>query len=369
MTCDYLGICGGCIEYPLEDKIALIAKSLAFKSYEVFLSSESSFRARCELGIYHKDDGFFYTMRKGKQFVCIQNCPNLVLNIQQFLQVLHPILHQRDFREFINKLFALEILSTQQNELLITFIYHRRLEQSWLALATKLKKILEEKLLMKIALIGRSRGVKLVVDRDYVIEKLKVADKYYFYRYDEGSFTQPNPSINVKMIEWILSKAEKDSLDLLEMYCGCGNFTLPLSQKFRKILATEISKTSIQAAKFAASKNKISNIEFVRLSGEECIEALTFQRKFRRLDSINLQEYTFSTILIDPPRCGVGERVCRFLQQFNQIFYISCNPATLLKDLEILRQTHQITALAFFDQFPHTQHLESGVLLKSKNNS
>ncbi|WP_233704065.1 tRNA (uridine(54)-C5)-methyltransferase TrmA [Helicobacter mesocricetorum] len=367
MICEYLGVCGGCVENTLEDKIALVAKSIGFESYEVFSSPKDAFRSRCELGIYHKDNGFFYTMRKGREFVCIKNCPNLVFNIQEFLKVLYPILHQQNFTSFIARLFALEVLSTRQNEILVTFIYHKKLEESWLVLATKLKQILEEKLSMQIALVGRSRGIKQVVDRDYVIERLEIANRSYFYRYNEGGFTQPNPSINVKMIEWVLGKIQEDSLDLLEMYCGCGNFTLPLAQKFRKILATETSKTSIQAAKLAASKNKISNIEFIRLSGEECIEALTHQRKFRRLECINLEEYAFKAVLIDPPRSGVGEKICQFLQRFEQIFYISCNPFTLLKDLEILRQTHHIIALAFFDQFPHTQHLESAVLLKSKN--
>ena len=69
---------------------------------------------------------------------------------------------------------------------------------------------------------------------------------------------------------------------------------------------------------------------------------------------------------MDPPRSGLGEEPCTFAARFDHILYISCNPETLFRDLEQLSQTHEIRAIAVFDQFPYTHHLEMGVKLVRK---
>ncbi|RAX53399.1 tRNA (uridine(54)-C5)-methyltransferase TrmA [Helicobacter sp. 11-8110] len=367
MFCEYLGVCGGCSileECGLEAKVAYAKQLLGINKCDVISLKQDSFRARCELGIFHKDDSISYVMRKDRQFVCIENCCNLLETLQKFLPTLKEKLNQENFRDFRQKLFAIEVLSTQNNEILLTLIYHRKLDEFWLEKAKALKKSLQN---FQVEIMGRSKGVKLIVDKDYVVETLEIFDKKYFYRYDEGVFTQPNPKINEKMIEWVLQSIPSSSGDLLEMYCGCGNFTIPLSQKFKKVLATEISKVSIRAAKFACEQNGSDNIAFVRLSGQECIEAIKGLRKFERLRQINLETYCFSMVLVDPPRAGLGEEVCQFLQDFPSILYISCNPLSLAKDLEILNQTHRVVKVAFFDQFPHTLHLETGILLQKND--
>lgn len=364
LVCEFLGRCGGCVGITLESKINLASNLLGIKEFQVFKSVESSFRARAELGIYHNGDKIFYTMRGVKErFVEIKNCQNLLLNIQKTLPILLEILNSLEFSVFKMRLFSLEILASQNNALLLTLIYHRKLEESWLLEAKRLQILLKKILGFHFEIIGRSRGVKLVVENDYLMESLEVFGKKFYYRYDESVFTQPNIAINQKMIAWVLEHLEKGG-DLLEMYCGCGNFTIPLSFRFNKILATEISKISISAARFACEKNQIKNIYFVRLSGEECMEALNGIREFNRLRDIDLSAFNFSSVFVDPPRAGLGREVCEFIKRFRQIIYISCNPQTLAQDLEILKQTHHIKHTAFFDQFPHTKHLESGVILE-----
>merc|ERR1719183_1284149 len=90
------------------------------------------------------------------------------------------------------------------------------------------------------------------------------------------------------------------------------------------------------------------------------------KRAFVRLEHVDLSEYSFSTVLVDPPRAGLGKEVATFLTRFQRIVYISCNPVTLREDLEVLCRTHQMLRLAAFDQFPYTDHLEMGVLLEQK---
>ena len=112
----------------------------------------------------------------------------------------------------------------------------------------------------------------------------------------------------------------------------------------------------------------ISNIELARLSAEEMTAAIAGERPFRRLAHLKqaLKQYQFETLLVDPPRAGLDEATRALAGDFTRVLYISCSPETLARDLARLSATHEIESLAFFDQFPYTQHLESGVVLKKK---
>merc|ERR1712032_524445 len=81
---------------------------------------------------------------------------------------------------------------------------------------------------------------------------------------------------------------------------------------------------------------------------------------------VDLSSYRLGTVLVDPPRAGLGVEVASCLTGFERIVYISCNPETLRKDLQVLCKTHEIKRIAAFDQFPYTEHLEAGVLLVRK---
>jgi len=154
--------------------------------------------------------------------------------------------------------------------------------------------------------------------------------------------------------------------DLLELYCGAGNFTIPFAKIFNKVLATEISKSSINAAKTNMQLNSVENIEFVRMSVEEFVQALDGVREFRRMKDIDISSYNIKSIFVDPPRSGMDEESCRFASRHEHILYISCSPETLVRDLEILTLTHDIVDMAIFDQFPYTHHVEMGVKLIQK---
>jgi tRNA (uracil-5-)-methyltransferase len=95
-------------------------------------------------------------------------------------------------------------------------------------------------------------------------------------------------------------------------------------------------------------------------------EALNEKRVFNRLKEIDLKSYDFSTVLVDPPRSGLDEGTIELISNIENIIYISCNPETLARDLETLTNTHDVVEAAMYDQFPHTEHVESGVFLKRK---
>ena len=158
-------------------------------------------------------------------------------------------------------------------------------------------------------------------------------------------------------------------VDLLELYCGSGTFTICLADLFSKALATEVSRIPTATAIRNIAKNNISNTKIVRLSAVEVAQALTGVRKFNRLrqEDVNIQNYNFDTLLIDPPRKGLEFQEARdFTAQFDHVIYVSCGPEFLVEDLKYLTKTHKIEKLAFFDQFPYTPHLESIVELCKK---
>ena len=159
---------------------------------------------------------------------------------------------------------------------------------------------------------------------------------------------------SAKMLEWACNAAQQSDKDLLELYCGNGNFTLPLSTRFRRALATELAKSSVYAAEWNIEQNGIDNIQVARLSAEEFTQAFNGERTFRRLQeaNIDLSTYDFDTVFVDPPRAGIDDETLKLLQRFERIIYISCNPDTLHDNLKQLSQTHKITKFALFDQFP-----------------
>jgi tRNA (uracil-5-)-methyltransferase len=168
------------------------------------------------------------------------------------------------------------------------------------------------------------------------------------------------------MLEWALDVTQNCKGDLLELYCGAGNFSLPLAQNFNQVLATEISKSSVAAAQCNISLNEINNVTILRMSSEEFVQALNNERTFRRLEGVNLHDYDCQTVLVDPPRSGLDDDTLRMVQGYANIVYISCNPDTLKDNLAVLQGTHDIVRFALFDQFPYTHHVESGVYLQKR---
>ena len=141
-----------------------------------------------------------------------------------------------------------------------------------------------------------------------------------------------------------------------------------LAPYFDKILATEISKTSVQSAQLNIQRNQINNLKIARLSSEEFTIAANKEREFNRLkeQNINIDDYNFKTILVDPPRAGLDIDTIKLISQFDNIVYISCNPKSLADNLKELCKTHEVKKINFFDQFPYTEHIETGVILKKK---
>lgn len=325
---------------------------------EIYPSEPLYFRMRAEFRIWHESGRAHFAMNEPGQKIpyIITEFPIGSRLINRLMTALitginaSPVLSRR--------LFSVEFLTTLSGDALITLLYHKKLDDEWQSAAGALQQHIG------VAIIGRSRKQKIILERDYVLERLQIDNKDYHYRQVEGGFTQPNAGINQKMLAWSLDKTRGCDGDLLELYCGNGNFTCVLAQNFNRVLATEISKISVKAATTNLHSNAVDNVTIVRMSSEDFCQALDGVRPFRRLQDIDLQSYTFSTIFLDPPRAGLDNLTLQLAMKFDNILYISCNPLTLKENLRVIGNSHQIEHFAVFDQFPYTHHLECGVLLK-----
>lgn len=341
-----------------------INKGESLLPLDVFASVEQHYRQRAEFRIWHEGVDLYHIMfnQETKQQYRVDSFPVASLLINQ---VMTDVINKVKINPVLRKkLFQIDYLSATTNQIVVSMLYHTQLGPAWEIAIQALQKELSEQ--YDIHFIGRAKKQKLVVSQDFVTERLAIHNKVYTFKHIENSFTQPNAQVNCRMIEWVATHMQDISGDLLELYCGAGNFTIPLSDYFDRVVATEISKTSVNAAQFNIAANHLDNCTILRMSSEEFVQAKNKEREFRRLAAVNLDEYNFSTVLVDPPRAGLDDDTIAMISRYDNIIYISCNPETLADNLATLTLTHEIVRSALFDQFPFTHHIESGVILKKR---
>ena len=325
------------------------------ETFTSFRSLPLGYRTRIEFGI-KKFDGFFgFSMVENGKKVEVHELPICHPKINNLMK--KTISYINEDVDFSNKLFQVEFQVTQKGESMISFIYHRYLNEQWEIKAELLQTFLSA------SIIGRSHKQCLVKGLNYVTEEYQTDNQNYQLRLYEQCFSQTNPGICNDMLNWVEKNTTKEG-DLLELHCGLGTFTILFSNIFNKVLATENSRPSIKGLEKNIQLNNSNNVSFARLSGHETLNALKGIRKYRRLNGIHLTDFNLSTLFLDPPRSGLDAKTLSSVRGFEQIVYMSCGFKSLVDDLEYLRKSHQICETALFDQFPYTDHIESGVILR-----
>lgn len=144
---------------------------------------------------------------------------------------------------------------------------------------------------------------------------------------------------------------------ILDAYAGIGTIGMMLSEHVSKVLSVEINKESVKNAIKNAELNGIKNIEFVAMDAKDYMLALVEQKT--KLDAI----------VVDPPRAGLDLEFVKAIQVLKpkKVVYVSCDPETLVRDLKQLSRTYHIGDIQPVDMFSQTYHIESVVLLTSKN--
>ncbi|MBQ1568016.1 MAG: 23S rRNA (uracil(1939)-C(5))-methyltransferase RlmD [Erysipelotrichaceae bacterium] len=193
---------------------------------------------------------------------------------------------------------------------------------------------------------------KLLYGRDHIFDeydglKVKIALK---------SFYQVNHDMMLKLYAKIREMADlKGDESLLDLYCGIGTITLYLARYVKQATGVEIVEKAIENARDNAKLNHMNNVSFI------CADAS------RKMDEYIKDK---DIVIVDPPRKGISKQLIdAFIElKTRKIVYVSCNPATLNRDLLLLKEHYDISEIQPLDMFPYTTHVENVCLLTYKTN-
>lgn len=379
----------------------------------IFRSPAEHCRFRCRFAIVREEvknkDGVCRTVLSyakydhGEQSVIVSSFPIAAHPIYYIMPLLLKyILVVDDGSEtMVGGLRGVNFLCTISGHLMMTLIYADRcLNEEWVLHATSLQNILLSEAKdsvpacnldnnIKINIVGRSKGRKLVVGEDYLVECFSMSEgdvatapfnstELVYYKQIENGFSNPNAFVNISSLKWLSknvidivadirrirslhNSVFSDNVDMLELYCGNGNHTVILSKYVNRMLAVESNSFLCDIARDNMRMNGVENVEILHCTSEYVARSLVGLYRKSNHEKLRLgidvkdnsdegycyyqskaapfHCYKFEIILVDPPRAGlVGDKkdpdvarkaVCRY----NYILYISCNPIALHSDL------------------------------------
>lgn len=191
--------------------------------------------------------------------------------------------------------------------------------------------------------------------KGYIEDKLG----QYTFKISPLSFYQVNPIQAEKLYKIGIKEAQITKQDVVfDLYCGIGTISLFMAPYAKKVYGIEIVEEAVQAAKENASMNNIQNAQFIAGDVEKILDKL-----------INNDKIVPDIVMIDPPRKGLDKKsVDNILKIFpKRLIYISCNPATLVRDLSAFEDVYEVKLLKPVDMFPFTSHVECCSVLSLKN--
>lgn len=195
-----------------------------------------------------------------------------------------------------------------------------------------------------------------IYGKEYITDKIGE----YVFKITADSFFQVNTLQAEKLYSLLKENMKLDNdKTLLELYSGVGSIGIYLSEDVKDIYAVEIVESAVDAAKENAKINNVTNV--IHVLGDATEETLKLQRKGK----------FFDYIVVDPPRKGLDEQGIDLILKLNptKIGYVSCNSATLARDLKLLSSKYDILSIDLVDMFPWTSHVECCSVLKLKEST
>ena len=260
--------------------------------------------------------------------------------------------------EYIDgEVIAAAIRVNEKKEALVCFVCYQK-DEKIKALAKEVIKLDNVKSVYENLNYENKRNV-IYGEKSNLLE----GDEYLLYTVNNikysltpTTFFQLNSYQVGNLFETILKNLKLSGKEtVLDAYCGVGAIGLYVARRAKEVIGIEYNKDSVTQANLNAKLNKIKNASFL-------------QGDINKLLPEVLKEKQFDSIVVDPPRTGLGKDFVNTIlkTKINRIVYVSCNPATLAKDLEILKDTYDIKSISVLDMFPNTVHVESITTLTLK---
>ncbi len=197
--------------------------------------------------------------------------------------------------------------------------------------------------------IIRTNGKEIIKDvNNYLVMNINNLK----FRIDINSFFQVNSFITSKVFDYINDNISYFNVGL-DLYSGTGTLGILSSFKGNKVYSIEVNEYSVNNAKYNASINNVNNIVFINKKVEDAIKDIN--------EKVDL-------IITDPPRSGMDKVTIDVIESMKpkEIIYMSCDPTTLARDLNILKDNYKISKIKCFDMFPNTYHCESVTVLERR---
>lgn len=364
--CPHFGICGGCSfqhvdsseQITLKEGLLIeqfngIGKVEIPHIWEPLTGPHWGYRRKARMGVK-------YVAKKSRVLVGFRERRNPFLAEIENCKVMHPIVGEKlmDLSEMIggltvkDKIPQIEV-AIGDNDCVLAF---RVLEPPTDEDKERMRAFGHQH---NISICLQSKGPDTIVPIEgepEIIPTYALPNQNLEFKFKPAMFTQVNYEINMKMITRVIDALELNKNDnVLDLFCGLGNFTLSMATKAGHVVGVEGDLPLVNHAKENAKHNNLENVEFLvaDLSKDVSQQAWAKQK--------------FNKVMLDPSRAGAAE-VLHNLKHWNpeKIMYVSCNPSTLARDAGILvnEMGYKLVKAGVMDMFPQTGHVESIALFE-----
>jgi len=359
--CQHADICGGCslqhlnTDKQIENKQAALIESLNYlgkvQANEVLPAITGptvGYRYKARLGVRYvakKERVLVGFREKRSNFLAlIDQCEVLHERVGHKLQALSSLIFAMEARDQIPQI---EVAIDDTHVVLV----FRHLEVLSEADLSKLVDFAKAEDFVIMLQPGGPKTIHNLWPEDFKTLSYKLTDQDITFNFEASDFTQVNPQINQKMINRVIDLLDiQPEEKVLDLFCGLGNFTLPLAQQGSHVIGIEGSQELVNKAIKNAQLNNLPNTEF---------HAVDLSAKLEGQRWLN---QSYDKILLDPPRSGAMEMIHHLGKLgASRIVYVSCQPTTLARDAGALvnEYGYKLVAAGVMDMFPHTAHVES----------
>lgn len=355
--CPHFGICGGCqqqhasIALQQQSKRAALARLMKHDVDDIIAAAPWGYRRRARLSLNYqpKSQQLQIGFRKANasEIVDVVQCPVLAPSLGALLPAVRECLSTL---KSLRQLGHVELVQADNGPLMV--LRHTA------ALPAADKEKLER--------FSQSQGLSLyLAPQSEILEHICGEAPWYTSDglrlvFSPRDFIQVNDGVNQLMVRTALEWLDIQPQDrVLDLFCGMGNFTLPMAKRAAQVVGVEGVPALVAKGQENAALNALHNVTFFHENLEEDVTRQAWAK------------HGFDKVLLDPARAGAAGVMLHIIKLApRRVVYVSCNPATLARDSDVLLQAgYTIQRLAMLDMFPHTGHLESMVLFEHKNHS
>lgn len=362
-ACPHVELCGGCSLQHVSQQTQLSLKQQALaQQLEHFAGlqperwmpaltgPEYGYRQRTRLSVRWDVQAqrlqVGYRQRASNALVEVTRCPVLLPSLERLLQALPAELQQLQGRAALGHV---ELIGGVQPGMIVRHM--RPLSDSDMQRLRNLAQRHD----MACYLLSESDAVLHSLTEGFRQPAYRLSDQQLELQFAVGDFTQVNAGINQQMVnqalEWLALQPGERVLDL---FCGVGNFSLPLAQTGALVTGIEGSAEMVERAASNARLNQLEQAHFFQADLSNCQQAAWLSTEYQ-------------AALLDPPRDGAAHITAMLAQKrVQRILYVSCNPATLARDAGILSAAgYRLAQVGIMDMFPQTAHVEAMALFVS----